>query len=92
MTNYAGVSGAQLRQYIEQVEYLEEQKAALAGDMRDVFTEAKNAGFDTKIMREILKIRKMDSDERREREEILDVYLQALERTSAVAKNTGEVA
>lgn len=89
MSNFAGISGAQLRQFIEQVEYLEEQKASIASDIRDVFSEVKNAGFDVKIVREILKLRKMDHDERRERDEILDVYLQALER-SAIAQKAAE--
>jgi len=86
MTTFAGVSGAQLRQFIEQVEYLEEQKAALASDTREVFAEAKSAGFDVKVIRQILKMRKMDQDELRELEEVLDVYLQALNMSSRSTK------
>ena len=78
MTTYGGVSGNRLRQIIEQVEYLEEQKAALATDIREVFAEAKSAGFDVKAIRQILKIRKMDHDEHQEQEAILETYLQAL--------------
>lgn len=88
MTTFAGVSGSQLRQFIEQVEYLEEQKAALASDTREVFAEAKSAGFDVKVIRQILKMRKMDQDELRELEEVLDVYLQALNMSSRATKET----
>lgn len=78
MTNYGGVTGDQLRQFIERIERLEEEKAAIAGDIRDVFAEAKANGFDTKIMRQVIKIRKMNSDERQEQESLLDTYLHAL--------------
>ena len=78
MTEFAGVSGNQLRQYIEQIEKLEEEKANIAGDIREVFAEAKSNGFDPKIMRQVLKIRKMNKDELAEQEEVLSVYLQAL--------------
>ena len=84
MTNFAGISGTQLRQYIEQMEYLEEQKSALAEDMRTVLSEAKSAGFDVKIIKQILKIRKMDKDELLEQEAVLDTYLKALDMTSKV--------
>ena len=78
MTTFGGVSGAHLKQFIERVERLEEDKANLANDIREVFAEAKSNGFDTKIMRQVLKIRKMDHDERSEQEEILTLYLHAL--------------
>lgn len=68
MNNYAGVSGAHLRQFIERIETLEEQKAAVSADIKEVFAEAKNEGFDVKIVREVLRIRKMDRDERLERD------------------------
>ena len=82
MSTFGGVSGGRLRQFIEQVEYLEEQKAALASDMREVFAEAKSAGFDVKVIRQILKIRKMDQDEFQEQEAVLETYLQALRMSS----------
>lgn len=78
MTTFGGVSGAHLKQFIERVERLEEDKANLANDIREVFAEAKANGFDTKIMRQVLKIRKMDHQERSEQEEILTLYLHAL--------------
>ena len=78
MTEFAGISGNQLRQYIEKIEKLEEEKANVANDIREAFAEAKVNGFDPKIMRQVLKIRKMNKDELAEQEEVLNVYLQAL--------------
>ncbi len=78
MTNFAGVSGNQLRQYIERIERLEEEKANLLTDIREVYGEAKSNGFDPKIMRQVLRIRKMNHDDRLEQEEVLSVYLHAL--------------
>ena len=89
MTTFAGISGARLRQIIEQVEYLEEQKAAVTNDMREVFGEAKSAGFDVKVIRQILKMRKMDQEELQEQEAVLETYLQALKMTSSVEKKEG---
>ena len=78
MANYGGVAGEQLRQVIERIERLEEEKAAIASDIRDVFAEAKGNGFDTKVIRQVLKIRKMEAAERQEQESLLDLYLHAL--------------
>lgn len=77
----------QLRQFVEKVERLEEDKAAIAADIREILSEAKNQGFDTKIMRQVIKLRKMDSSERDEQESLLDTYLAALEMTDR-ARNT----
>ena len=68
----------QLRQFIEQIERLEEEKKALAGDIRDKFLEAKGTGFDVKAMRKILSLRKKSKTERQEEDGILEVYLHAL--------------
>ena len=62
--NVGGIAGDQLRSYIERIERLEEEKAALAADIKEVFAEAKANGFDVKIMRQVLKLRKMDKDDR----------------------------
>jgi uncharacterized protein (UPF0335 family) len=78
MTDVAGVAGDQLRSYIERIERLEEEKRALAEDIKEVFAEAKGTGFDTKTMREIIKIRKMDKDDLDEQETLLDIYKRAL--------------
>lgn len=68
----------QLKAFVERVERLEEEKAALASDIREVFAEAKSVGFDTKAMRQIIRIRKQDENERQEQEAVLDVYMRAL--------------
>jgi uncharacterized protein (UPF0335 family) len=74
----AGVAAGQLKSLIERIERLEEEKTALAGDIREVYAEAKGTGFDTKAMRQIVRIRKIDQAERQEQEAILDLYLHAL--------------
>lgn len=68
----------QLRQYIEQIERLEEEKKQLASDIRDKFLEAKAVGFDVKAMRQIIKLRKKSQTEREEENGILEVYMHAL--------------
>lgn len=72
------ISSGQLRQYIEKVERLEEEKAELMEAIREVFAEAKGNGFDVKIMKQVLKLRKMKQEELMEQEELLTLYLQAL--------------
>ncbi|WP_449411055.1 DUF2312 domain-containing protein [Methylobacterium komagatae] len=73
-----GVAAAELKQFIERLERLEEEKAGIAGDIKEVFAELKGRGFDSKAVRTILKIRKQDYAERTEEEAILELYLQAL--------------
>ena len=68
----------QLRAIISRIERLEEEKAALAGDLREVYAEAKGSGFDVKALRAVVRLRKKDDNERREEELILDTYLHAL--------------
>ena len=72
------VNAGHLRAFIERIERLEEEKKALADDIKDVYAEAKGNGFDVKIMRKIVSIRKQDREKRREEEEILDLYMAAL--------------
>ena len=72
------VSAEQLRLLSERIERLEEEKAALTADIREVYAEAKGEGFDTKTMRQIVRLRKMDSDQRLEQEALLDLYMAAL--------------
>lgn len=74
----SGQSDDRLRLLIERVENLETEKKGIADDIRDVYAEAKAVGYDTKIMRQIIKLRKMSVDDRREQEAILDLYLTAL--------------
>lgn len=78
MTDVGGITAGQLRSYIERVERLEEEKAELAAHVREVFAEAKANGFDTKIMRQVIKLRKMEPQDRAEQESLLDLYLRAL--------------
>ena len=73
-----GVAAEELKQFIERIERLEEEKAATASDIRDTFAEAKGRGFDTKAIRHIVRLRKKDHAERQEEEAILELYMQAL--------------
>ena len=79
MAEVGGIASDRLRSLIERIERLEEEKKALSSDIRDIFAEAKSAGFDIKIMRTILKLRKMDASDRDEQEAILDLYRKALD-------------
>ncbi|MDP6174087.1 MAG: DUF2312 domain-containing protein, partial [Rhodospirillales bacterium] len=63
----------------ERIERLEEEKAALTADIREVYSEAKGNGFDARILRQVIRLRKMDKTDRREQEELLDLYMRALE-------------
>ena len=67
-----------LKAFIERIERLEEEKKAIADDIRDVYGEAKANGFDVKALRTIVRLRKQDADERREQETILETYMHAL--------------
>jgi len=68
----------QLKAFVERIERIEEEKKATSDDIRDVYAEAKGTGFDTKALRTIVRLRKLDMDERREQQEVLDTYLHAL--------------
>ena len=72
------VAADQLKAFIERIERLEEEKAALAGDLREVYSEAKGNGYDTKVMRKIVSMRRKDHAERQEEQAIMELYLQAL--------------
>ena len=72
------VARDQLRSIVERIERLEEEKKAIADDIRDVFAEAKANGFDVKTLREIIKLRRLEAAERQEMEAMLDLYLSAL--------------
>ena len=73
-----GIAGERLKSFIERIERLEEEKTALSGDIKEVYSEAKSSGFETKIMRQIVRLRKMEPQERSEQEQLLDVYKQAI--------------
>lgn len=79
MTDVGGIAADRLRSFIERVERLEEEKTALTADIREIYAEAKGVGFDPKIMRQIVRLRKMDSQDRQEQEAILELYRRALD-------------
>ena len=78
MSDIGGVASDRLKSFVERIERLEEEKKALADDIRDVYSEAKGAGFDVKILRQVIRLRKMEPNDRNEMEEVLSVYLRAL--------------
>ena len=73
-----GITGQRLISFIERIERLEEEKAGLASDIKDIYAEAKGTGFDVKTMRKIIRLRKMDTDKRHEEEALLDLYKTAI--------------
>jgi uncharacterized protein (UPF0335 family) len=78
MPDVGGIAGERLRSFIERIERLEEERRALAGDIKEVYAEAKGAGFDAKTMRQIIRLRRMDQDDLDEQETLLDIYKRAL--------------
>jgi uncharacterized protein (UPF0335 family) len=72
------VAQDQIRAFIERIERLEEEKQAIADDIKEVYAEAKGNGFDTKVLRQIIRIRKQDAAERMEQEALLELYMAAL--------------
>ena len=78
-TEVGGIAADRLRSLIERIERLEEEKKAISSDIRDIFSEAKSAGFDVKIMRAVIKLRKMNAADRDEQEFLLDTYKKALD-------------
>jgi len=78
MKKSGGIAADRLRSFIERIERLEEEKAGLTADIREVYAEAKGTGFDGKVMRQIVRLRKMDSADRQEQEALLDVYRRAI--------------
>jgi len=74
----SGVAGDRLRALVDRIERLEEERKALAGDIKDIYGEAKSAGFDVKVLRQLIRIRKQEPAEVEEQETLLDVYRHAL--------------
>jgi uncharacterized protein (UPF0335 family) len=74
----SGFAAGQLKSLVERIERLEEEKAALGADIREVYAEAKGNGFDTKIIRQVIRMRRLDKADRQEQEAVLDLYLSAL--------------
>ena len=79
MTDTAGIAGDRIRSLIERVEHIEEEIKALNEGKKEIFLEAKGEGFDVKVLKQIIRLRKQDKDERDEHESLLDLYLRAME-------------
>jgi uncharacterized protein (UPF0335 family) len=78
MSDVGGIAAERLRQFIERIERLEEEKRGLQEDIKEIYAEAKGTGFDVKVMRQIIRLRKMEKNDRQEQEALLELYLQAL--------------
>jgi uncharacterized protein (UPF0335 family) len=76
--NTESVAGDQLKAFLDRIEKLEEEKAGISGDIKDVYAELKGAGFDAKVVRKLVGMRKRDHSERMEEEVILELYMSAL--------------
>lgn len=74
----SGFAKEHLRSFVDRIERLEEERNALTADIREVYSEAKTNGFDTKVMRQVIRLRRLDNTERQEQETVLDLYLAAL--------------
>ena len=86
MSEPGGIAGDQLRAFVERIERVEEEIKALTEDKKDIYAEAKGQGFDVKILREVIRIRKQDQKELDEHATLLDVYLHALATAPPLAK------
>ena len=82
MTGTVGIPGDRIRSFIERIEHIDEEIKALNEGKKEVLSEAKGEGFDVKVLKEILRLRKQDKDERDEHESLLDLYLRAMEATA----------
>ena len=78
MPDVGGIAADQLRSFVERIERLEEEKKALSDDIRDVYAQAKGSGFDLKVLRQVIRLRKMNNADRQEQETLLDIYKRAL--------------
>ena len=74
----SGFAKEHLRSFVDRIERLEEERSALTADIREVYSEAKGTGFDVKIMRQVVRLRKLDTADRQEQDAVLDLYLSAL--------------
>jgi uncharacterized protein (UPF0335 family) len=79
MSDTVGIAGERILSFIERVEHIDEELKALNEGKKEVFSEAKGEGFDVKVLKEILRLRKQDKDERDEQESLLDLYLRAMQ-------------
>ena len=77
-TKAGGIAAERLRSIVDRIERLEEERKALAGDIRDIYAEAKSAGFDVKVLRQLIRVRRQEPADVEEQETLLDVYRRAL--------------
>ena len=82
MTDTIGISGDRIRSFIERIEHIDEEIKGLNEGKKEAFAEAKGEGFDVKVLREILRIRKLDREDREEHESLVDLYLKAMDSAS----------
>ena len=82
MTDTIGISGDRIRSFIERIEHIDEEIKGLNEGKKEAFAEAKGEGFDVKVLKEILRLRKLDREDREEHESLVDLYLRAMESTS----------
>ncbi len=73
-----GIAADRLRSFVDRIERLEEEKQALAGDIRDIYAEAKSAGFDVKVLRKLISVRRLEAQEREEIDQLLTLYMRAI--------------
>lgn len=78
MTYVNEIATGQLRSFIEKIERLEEEKSSIAADIKEIYSEAKNTGFDIRVIRMVIRLKKMDRSDRHQQEEILELYKRAL--------------
>lgn len=83
----AGIAGGRIRSFVERVEQIESEIAELNEGKKEIFAEAKGEGFDVKVLKEMIKLRKQDQDERDEHETILDLYMRAMEDSERTAES-----
>ena len=83
MAGSVGIAGDRIRSFVERIEHIEEELKALNEGKKEVFAEAKGEGFDVKILKELIKLRKEDQEARDERDSLLDLYFQAMETVEA---------
>ena len=86
MSGPGGVAGDQLRAFVERIEHVEEEIRSLTEDKKEIFAEAKAERFDVKILKEVIRIRKQDQEERQEHESLLEVYLHAIQDAEPMKK------
>jgi len=84
MTDTIGISGDRIRSFIERIEHIDEEIKGLNEGKKEAFAEAKGEGFDVKVLKEILRLRKLDQDEREEHESLVDLYRKAMESASTL--------